>query len=357
MIRSLTSLRFFFALIVFFSHYYYIDGVIFAHGWIGVSFFFILSGFILSYSYKNRLFSGKVSYMDFYVARFARIYPLHLLTFLIFIPFLMMRYLPGWKVLVPNLLLLQSWNPFNYYTVNVPSWSISNEAFFYAVFPMILYFFMKNSRINKLLVITICFLVYSVLLFCLFDSSFNYYLFYVNPLFRLIDFVIGVFIYSIWEKYSQKNSMSILKATILEISTIGFFITMIWFSKYIHPNFTYACYYWFPMSAIIYLFAIQQKGLVSKLLSNKILVLAGDVSYAFYLFHIPVIRYCEIFFIKMNVMLDCQIPEWFKLILVVFTTSILSVLSYYFYEIPLNRKIKEWYVQYKRLQIFRIFLK
>jgi len=352
MIYPLTSLRFFFALMVFLSHYHFRDGIIFGKGYIGVGFFFILSGFILSYSYKNRLFSGKVSIVNFYMARFARIYPLHLLTFLIFIPFLVITHnLPGWKILLPNLFLLQSWNPFCFFSVNTPSWSISNEAFFYAVFPMLLYFFMKNSRIIKLLVISVCFLVYTVFLFCPFEPSFSHYLFYVNPLFRLIDFGIGVFLYSIWDKCSQKNCISKLKATALEISSIGLFVTMIWLSKYIPNRLAYACYYWFPMSAIIYLFAIQQKGLVSMLLSKKMLVLAGDVSYAFYLFHIPVMRYSQVVFDKISVMLDCQIPELLKLIVVFAATLTVSVLSYYFYEIPLNSKIKGLFVQYKTNKI------
>lgn len=195
MIKSLTSLRFFFALAVFLHHYSVKGAVIFENGFIGVSFFFILSGFILSYSYKDRLFSGNISKWDFYVARFARIYPLHLLTFLMFITLLVYNNnLPDWKVLFSNLFLFQSWIPFKhyYFSVNEPSWSISCEAFFYAVFPALLYFFMRGSRNTKIIVIASCLLTYAVSLLYPWKPQHAHALFYVNPIFRLVDFGIGV---------------------------------------------------------------------------------------------------------------------------------------------------------------------
>ena len=60
MIYPLTSLRFFFALIVFLSHYSRKGEAIFAEGDIGVEFFYILSGFIISYTYKNKFADGKI---------------------------------------------------------------------------------------------------------------------------------------------------------------------------------------------------------------------------------------------------------------------------------------------------------
>jgi peptidoglycan/LPS O-acetylase OafA/YrhL len=54
-------------------------------GYIGVSFFFILSGFILAYNYRDSMLN-QISNSNFYIARIARIYPLHLLTLLIAVP-------------------------------------------------------------------------------------------------------------------------------------------------------------------------------------------------------------------------------------------------------------------------------
>lgn len=84
MISPLTSLRFLFALMVFGAHIYtidlYFDHLFYKEGFVGVNFFFILSGFIIAYTYRDRLLEQKSTLREFWVARIARIYPLHLLT-------------------------------------------------------------------------------------------------------------------------------------------------------------------------------------------------------------------------------------------------------------------------------------
>ena len=84
MINTLTSLRFIFALMVFGAHCYTIDKFFDTHffkeGFVGVSFFFVLSGFIIAYNYQKRFSENKITKRAFWVARIARIYPLHWLT-------------------------------------------------------------------------------------------------------------------------------------------------------------------------------------------------------------------------------------------------------------------------------------
>lgn len=87
MINTLTSLRFIFALMVFGAHCYTIDKFFDTHffkeGFVGVSFFFVLSGFIIAYNYQKRFSENKITKRAFWVARIARIYPLHRLTLFI----------------------------------------------------------------------------------------------------------------------------------------------------------------------------------------------------------------------------------------------------------------------------------
>lgn len=84
MIDTLTSLRLIFALMVFGAHCYVVDDFFDVHffkeGFVGVSFFFVLSGFIIAYNYQEKLQTGEVSRRTFWVARIARVYPLHWLT-------------------------------------------------------------------------------------------------------------------------------------------------------------------------------------------------------------------------------------------------------------------------------------
>ena len=87
MINTLTSLRFIFAMMVFGAHCYVIDNHFdihfFKEGFVGVSFFFMLSGFIIAYNYQKKFSENKITKRTFWVARIARIYPLHWLTLLI----------------------------------------------------------------------------------------------------------------------------------------------------------------------------------------------------------------------------------------------------------------------------------
>ena len=85
----LTSMRFLAALFVLLSHLSFLKdnssySLFFVEdGFIGVTFFFILSGFILAYSYSEKFIRDEVSKRKYFIARIARIYPLHLLTFII----------------------------------------------------------------------------------------------------------------------------------------------------------------------------------------------------------------------------------------------------------------------------------
>lgn len=53
-----------------------------AHGYLLVDFFFVLSGFVMTYSYEGRVKSGE-SFADFAFSRFARLYPLYLFTLIL----------------------------------------------------------------------------------------------------------------------------------------------------------------------------------------------------------------------------------------------------------------------------------
>ncbi|MGO4360844.1 acyltransferase family protein [Terrabacter sp. RAF57] len=137
-LRSLTSLRFIAAaLVVLFHLASYIPnfpllGRLMGAGYVGVTFFFVLSGFVLTYSSDV-----KANATRFYRRRLARIYPVHLLFIVVaMLPF---SAPPKWSALPTNVLLLQAWSPDDAVVRSFSgvSWSLSCELFFYAVFPLI----------------------------------------------------------------------------------------------------------------------------------------------------------------------------------------------------------------------------
>ena len=118
----------------------------FHSGYTGVTLFFVLSGFILAYNYP--VVTARVR---FWISRFARIYPVYLLAFLIMLPsalqLLMQRHNPRlWMGVPESLFLLQAWDPKTSFMINGPAWTLSVEAFFYLVFPFILLPLTRMSR-------------------------------------------------------------------------------------------------------------------------------------------------------------------------------------------------------------------
>ncbi|QDQ16826.1 acyltransferase [Streptomyces spectabilis] len=100
-------------------------------GWTGVSFFFVLSGFVLAFSARPR-----DTWRAFWRRRLWKIYPSHLLTLAAAVVLLTAAGLPR-PGLLRNLLLVQAWQPDAdvILSANPVSWSLSAEALFYLAFP------------------------------------------------------------------------------------------------------------------------------------------------------------------------------------------------------------------------------
>lgn len=137
--------RFVAALGVFIFHLKTIDPGI-SPAWNGsyglfVDMFFILSGFVISYSYPSDA-RGIGAYSRFMIRRIARIYPLHLLSLLIFVLLIGVglertgRSTP--LDFLYNLVLFQAWGVTDHLSFNSPSWSISAEFFCYLIFPLLM---------------------------------------------------------------------------------------------------------------------------------------------------------------------------------------------------------------------------
>lgn len=349
MIKPLTSLRFFFAFMVFLSHLWFLQDEspflrhiyddIFYEGYIGVSFFFILSGFVLSYSYHDKLLSGQTKLSEFWLARWARIYPLHFLTLMISIPLSIRGDEVEWLTrFVLNIFLIQSFVPSDdiYFYFNSVSWSISDEWFFYIMFPFLVFLFYKTRYIKYS---PILLLIIPLMLFLAKESYHEKY-FYINPLLRLSDFLIGKFLYRL---YRKRKEISILNnkntATLMEIASIGVLIVFFSFHNSIPQGFRYSVYYWIPMIFLIYTFAYS-KGIISQLLSNKILVYLGEISFGFYMIHMLVLRYYA-YLPKKFAFFSYIFPKGYIEAYIVFGISLVaSMLLFRFYELPANRFIK-----------------
>ena len=359
-IKPLTSLRFFFALMVFLRHSEFIFNHeqfrsthnpfftqlcdrFFSEGFVGVSFFFMLSGFILCLNYKAKLVNNTIGFKEFWVARVARVYPLHLFTLLIAIPVSLNGFFAAKAVwfgkLLLNVFLLQSFVPDNevYFAFNGAAWSISDEMFFYLLFPFIVMAFFKYGRSFRSALFLLPVLIPIGIYFA--PKEWLHHFFYINPLFRIADFLIGILLYHVYEKINTGNFFrSKVKATVSEIAAIGLFALFVAFHNEVEQGYRYSCYYWLPIILVIYVFA-QQTGYISTLLSGKVLVLAGEISFSFYLLHQLVFKYIGFINAKLFI-----IHAEYVLVIIIFIVSLIaSYLCYRFIEMPANRFVKDKY--------------
>jgi peptidoglycan/LPS O-acetylase OafA/YrhL len=154
-------------------------------GFVGVTFFFVLSGLVLSWSAKPGTTARR-----FYRNRFARVWPTHALTWLA--AGLLLGFTSAAGV---TLALLQSWVPRTdvYFGMNGVSWSLGCEAVFYALFPMLL-IGVRRVRSLTALALAIVFLMSTVgaIVYTQASPSFAVWFLYVCPAYRLGEFTLGV---------------------------------------------------------------------------------------------------------------------------------------------------------------------
>jgi peptidoglycan/LPS O-acetylase OafA/YrhL len=157
----------------------------------GVSFFFILSGFVLAYAYSRE----PKPIGEYALARVARIYPLYLSA--IAIALLLSGTLPQWRNL-PEIFLVHDWS-FTYIPAILgPGWSLSAEAFFYALFPLALirpYIAFAASLVVLVILFAVPGIMEPGLYFC-------------HPLVRLPEFLLGAVLYrlsAMWEPADENR--------------------------------------------------------------------------------------------------------------------------------------------------------
>lgn len=194
-IQEISSLRFVFMLLIFLHHTinYYGGGLL------GVEFFFILSGFVMTIGYKDRILEGPFSYFDYVKKRVVKYYPLHWLCLLLMLFLKAHRgELTSGSVvpLIFNAALLQSWAPYEsvYFSFNAASWFLSDILFFVCLFPFLLKALSAiwESKKKTFLLFSLLFLGYLILCLTVSDAQ-RHFILYINPLTRLLDFIIGIF--------------------------------------------------------------------------------------------------------------------------------------------------------------------
>lgn len=325
-LKALTGLRFFAAIAIVLLHiksyydYQFFNSLPPALVY-GVSFFFVLSGFILTHVYGNKAFPG---YFTFLTARFARIWPVHISAFALLILFVPANsvtfdgegFFGKGFTLFTNILLLQSFIPFpvHFFSYNSLSWSISTEFFFYLMFPLLIVNLRETWRTKLFLAfcggIAMVMIAWSMQLpqesslpTALSYSSFLY----PFPLARIFEFTLGMVSYIFWSAYIKDNLKHYWFATTIEICSVV--LLVLWACNIlnviqnINPPELHqwiatigAC----PIFAILICAMANGNGLLGQFLGSKIMVFLGEISFAIYMYHQVLLKIFKCHFPQLN---------------------------------------------------------
>lgn len=325
MIRTLQSLRFVFIMLVVLSHY--IGSCFDFGGECGVSFFFILSGFVLSLAYSGKISQGLFHTKPFCMRQWIKIYPLHIVTFMImFLLDLRLGKCCDPVAAIANMLLLQSWVPADsfYYVANSPSWFLCDIMFFYVVFTSLNKLILRAGNRKLFTISLVVFLLYLCLMAVLPSSLVNPIL-YANPLTRLLDFIIGIILYKLYitdkgialkDKLVKKSSFEV---TLMELSLILLVVVTAIVYPHLQPRVRTVSIFWLSIPLVIFFFALsdQSKGVVSRFLQGKTMLWLGNISFCLYIIHAPVLR------IFNSISVQVGISDFTSIHFILFTTILI----------------------------------
>ena len=313
----------------------------FRGGFIGVDIFFVISGYLItSIILKELVTTGTFSFKHFYERRVRRILPALLFVMLVSLPFAWMYLLPSSFVDFSKSILYSLGFSSNFYfhysgleySVEglqhpfLHTWSLSVEEQYYILFPIVLLITFKYFR-NHLLTILVIGLIISLQIADFASrnySSANFYFLHTRMWELLAGSILAYFEITLGHRSKNKTLNLILPSVGLFL--IGNFI--IFFNDRIfHPSF-------FTLSPIIGVCFIiwfsSKNGLITKILSTKLFVGIGLISYSLYLWHYPIFAFARI--------IDIFQKGLFVNLLLVIIILVLSIFSYYFIERPARNK-------------------
>jgi peptidoglycan/LPS O-acetylase OafA/YrhL len=266
----------------------------------GVAFFYVLSGFILYYNYADLPDRG-----FFWLARFARICPVHLFTLaLVFLalPWYRLEGHASWKATLPaNVFLLHAWLPFqgSVLSYNGVSWSLSVEVFFYFCFPWLLGL-MKSHGATVLLIASFVIAFAVVLGSEVFLPGHAAYVWPFNPLTRLFEFVLGMAACRWWMEECPGTKLRGIWTGLELLSLAACVAFVIGVPCMLHAlNAASVFNLWLgseltvlAFAALIWIFA-HQAGIIARALSSRVCEWFGETSFALYMCHQIILRWLK----------------------------------------------------------------
>ena len=215
------------------------------------------------------------------------------------------------------------------------TWSLSVEEQYYILFPILLFIFFNYSKKNLFIFLIFSFLISFFLAEYGSRNLQNSTFYFLHS--RMWELLAGSILAYLKINISKRNSIKLIHNYIPSIGLLMIFLSLLLFydEKIRHPSF----FTLLPVigTCLIIWFGEEKNDIVSKLLSTKLFVGIGLISYSLYIWHFPIFSFAKISgLVSGNIIL--------KILLILFTFAI-SGLSYYFIE----RKFRNKDIQFKNL--------
>ena len=316
----------------------------FKGGFIGIDIFFVISGYLItSIILKELVTTGSFSFKHFYEQRIRRIFPALLLVMLVSFPFAWMYLMTNNFISYANSIITSlsfSSNFFYHYSANtfgqvgalhkpfLHTWSLSVLGQYYILFPIILITTFRYLRKYIIHILILGFIVSLGIaeLGSRNDPSATFFFIHTRIWELMAGSILAYFEIEKSSKNRLKDNNNFLSFFGLLLIFLSFFI-FYYFDNLNHPSFVTLI----PVIGVCLVIHYSTKDtIVKKILSIKILNIAGLVSYSLYLWHYPLFA-----FIRTSGIVTGNIT---KKILLMVVLVLLSVLSYYFVEKKFRNK-------------------
>ena len=302
MIKNLKTLRFVFCMLIFAFHFTGMlhTSAIFTYGGdAGVSFFFILSGFVLCIGYGRKIDAGTLHWHQFLSSRLHKLYPLHLAALLIS----MALALHAGEAFQPlnflaQLFMLQSWGLSENCILygNAVSWFLGPLFLCYVLFPWLYSTIAGKSKEWSKIVFALYIVMYTGIKYFS-DEDIDNYLYAFPPL-RIMDFAVGILAYRSYRSgsnglpHERISQLTTCQATFVELLVVALCFATYLLYPQLPSWIRFSALYWLPFAVAIRYFALadNSRGCISRLFRQPLFQWLGGISFEIYMLHLIAIN-------------------------------------------------------------------
>lgn len=296
---------------------------------IGVSYFFILSGFVMTLAYPK----GNISYKKYYTSRIARIYPLYLLALLLVAALKTLFYTSGTDPVqfFLSLFVLQAWHPKYALVLNIPGWTICVEFLFYAIFPLMMNLFYEKSSFKTIALVVTTFWLASQVGFAIVEPevSRGSSLLYNHPIMHVNQFLLGnlagLFFMRTKDRFKPRYTDLIILASLSATYLL-----------LLHPHPLNYHNGLLAITFIPFILALSYgNGWTARLFKHKALIYLGEISFGIYILQVPVRLYLSEAFKRLGLGEYGTLPH-------IICLMVASAICYHVVEKPCRTMINNW---------------